>query len=74
MTPTAQTPDEMETQDLYQRGLEALARELGPVGMARFLQMFEKGHGDYTAERHQWLPQGTVEEIAESINRRRNQK
>lgn len=74
MTTTAQTPDEMETQDLYQRGLEALARELGPVGMARFLQIFDAGRGDYTAERHLHLDGLTIDEIAESINRRRNQK
>jgi hypothetical protein len=26
-------------------------KALGPVGMARFLQQFEPGHGDYTAAR-----------------------
>lgn len=37
-------------------GLDALQRDLGAAGMARFLQQFELGHGDYTAERWQWLP------------------
>jgi hypothetical protein len=37
-------------------GLDALRRDLGAVGMARFLQQFELGCGDYTAERSQWLP------------------
>ncbi len=32
-------------------GLKALSRELGPVGMVRFLQQFEMGSGDYTKER-----------------------
>jgi len=32
-------------------GLRALSRELGPVGMIRFLQQFEVGAGDYTKER-----------------------
>jgi len=32
-------------------GLKALSRELGPVGMIRFLQQFEMGSGDYTKER-----------------------
>ena len=31
--------------------MEALARELGPVGTIRFLQLFENGVGDYTKER-----------------------
>jgi hypothetical protein len=42
-------------------GLAALARELGPVGMVRFLQQFEAGYGNYTQERHQWLDQWDVE-------------
>lgn len=37
--------------DIRQAGIEALVRELGPVGMIRFLQQFETGRGDYTAER-----------------------
>jgi hypothetical protein len=28
------------------KGLKALAEELGPVGMVRFLQLFENGRGD----------------------------
>ncbi len=36
-------------------GLEALAKSLGPIGMARFIQQFETGVGDYTKERMQWL-------------------
>ena len=52
-------------------GLEALSRELGPVGMVRFLQQFETGHGDYSTDRHQWLDQLTVEEAVEQIKRHR---
>ncbi len=52
-------------------GLEALARDLGSVGMARFLQQFETGQGDYTAERHTWLGKRTVRELAEEIGRQR---
>jgi hypothetical protein len=36
-------------------GIESLAQALGPVGMARFLQQFDMGSGDYTKERHKWL-------------------
>ena len=50
-------------------GLEALARELGPVGMIRFLQQFESGHGDYSKERHQRLTDRDVQTLAEEIRR-----
>jgi hypothetical protein len=56
---------------LRRAGLEALARELGPVGMARFLQQFEVGRGDYSVERHQWLDQGDVQTLAQHIRQRR---
>ncbi len=46
----------MTLEEIRRQGIEALARELGPVGMIRFLQQFETGKGDYSAERHQWLP------------------
>ncbi len=39
-------------EDIRRQGMEALARELGPVGMARFLSLFENGTGDYVQERH----------------------
>ena len=45
----------MTLEEIRRHGIEALARELGPVGMIRFLQQFETGKGDYSAERHQWL-------------------
>ncbi len=50
-------------------GLKALVRDLGSVGMVRFLQQFETGQGDYTAERHMWLGKRTVRELAEEIGR-----
>lgn len=48
-------------------GLDALARELGTVGMVRFLQQFESGHGDYAVERHDWLGNSTVDALAREI-------
>ena len=52
-------------------GLDALERELGPVGMVRFLQQFETGNGDYSTDRHQWLGDQDVAEVAKEIRRRR---
>jgi len=52
-------------------GQRAFSRDLGPVGLMRFLQQFETGQGDYTAERHQWLGERTVQDLAQEIERRR---
>jgi hypothetical protein len=53
--------------ELRRAGLEALHEKLGLVGMIRFLQQFETGKGDYTAERHAWLDGQTIEDIRERI-------
>ena len=51
-------------------GLQALSRDLGPVGLVRFLQQFEMGYGDYTAERHGWLGDRSVGDIAQEIEQK----
>lgn len=66
MNVTKMTPAEIR-----RKGIEALSRELGVVGMARFLQQLEPGHGDYTAERDSWLPDGDVRALAAEIRERR---
>ncbi len=48
-------------------GLHALVRALGPAGMLRFLQEFDRDHGDYTAERYQWLARTDVQTLAKQI-------
>ena len=62
----------MTLEDIRRKGYEALVRELGPVGMIRFLQQFETGRGDYTQERHDWLTE-SLEEIVEVIRERKKQ-
>ncbi len=60
----------LETMTLVQiqsKGLELLARELGPVGFIRFIQAFETGSGDYTQERRQWLSPLEPVELAQQI-------
>jgi hypothetical protein len=37
--------------ELRRAGIDVLVKALGPVGMARFLQLFGLGKGDYTIER-----------------------
>lgn len=60
-------------EDIRRAGIEALTRELGPVGLVRFLQQFETGHGDYTAERQEWLGGQDVCTVTERIRQRRNE-
>jgi len=55
-------------------GMEALLRELGPVGMIRFMQQYDTGSGDYTRERHNHLPRQSVKEIGAEIIKERQKK
>ena len=59
---TVETP----SAEIVERGYRALLRELGPAGFIQFLQHFEKGSGDYTADRHRWLTQ-SVDEIFDAM-------
>ena len=52
---------------IRERGLEALSRNLGIVGMIRFLQQSELGWGNYTEERHQWLDGPDLDAVAQRI-------
>lgn len=54
-------------EEIRAAGLEVLARELGPVGLVRFIQQFEGGRGDYTRERANWLAGARVEDVVRSI-------
>lgn len=62
----------MTLEEIRLVGLDALARELGPVGTVRFLQQFETGYGDYSAERQQWLGTENARMLAEQIQRNRS--
>jgi hypothetical protein len=46
----------MTMDEIRQTGLDALAERLGPYGTVQFLRQFERGKGDYTRDRDQWLP------------------
>jgi hypothetical protein len=60
--------EEMTAEQIRHQGLEALKRELGVVGMVRFMQQFSNGKGDYSVDRHQWLDPLTPTEIMDQIN------
>jgi hypothetical protein len=57
--------------ELRRAGIDALAKALGPVGMARFLQQLDPGQGDYTAERSRILGNPSVDEVMDEMQRRR---
>lgn len=63
----------MTLEEIRVKGLEALADKLGPAGMLRFLQMFDKGTGNYSEDRHTWLT-GTDPEtvVTEILNRKKH--
>jgi hypothetical protein len=67
-TPIA-TPEEIR-----HAGLGALTRALGPVGMVRFLRQFTSGHGDYTADRQQWIDNVSLDEILAEIQRNKHRR
>ncbi len=50
----------------------ALSRELGIVGMIRFMQQFEMGQGDYSKDRHQWLDPFNVADIAKLVQEKKS--
>lgn len=64
-------PATMTLEQIRLTGLKALSRELGAVGLVRFLQQFETGYGDYTTERHSWLGERSIREIAQEIEQER---
>jgi hypothetical protein len=61
----------MSLEQIRIAGMEALARELGIVGMVRFLQQFETGHGDYSKDRHKWLYDQDMDIVLKRIREKR---
>ena len=59
--------------EIRQLGLKALAKELGPVGFIRFLQLFETGQDDYTLERETWLTETDMQVVLDKIRQRRQE-
>lgn len=62
----------MTPQQIREAGMTVLSRELGVVGMIRFMQQFEMGQGDYSKDRHQWLDQYSVDDIARMVRERKS--
>ena len=55
----------MDYNTIQTKGTEVLLRELGPVGMVRYLEQYENGGtGDYTKEKYN-MPEMTIDQIME---------
>ena len=52
---------------LRKAGLDALTKELGPLGMALFMLQFDVGYGDYTEERDEILKDVTLEDAEREL-------
>ena len=57
----------MTQEEVRVRGMNALKRELGVVGMLRFLQQFDRGRGDYTKDRRRYLDKLGLDEILAGV-------
>jgi hypothetical protein len=49
-------------------------RQLGVANTLRFLNQFNHGSGNYTAERHEWLDALSLDDIIRDIEENRNRK
>jgi hypothetical protein len=61
-------------EEIRQRGLSALRKELGRAGMIRFLQQFENGSGDYARERHAWVDRVSLDELLSAAGNKGTRK
>lgn len=60
--------------EIRAEGFRALVERLGVADALRFIQQYESGQGDYTAERHEWLDSLTVDELRAEVDRLREEK
>ena len=56
--------------EIQQLGIEALCKGIGVVGLIRFMQQFEKGHGDYVKDRQDWQKDYSVDALVEAIKKK----
>jgi hypothetical protein len=64
------TPVEEMTDEQFEKyTLAILARELGPLGMARYLRRHCAGAEDYTSNRDRFLGHATIDQILEEARK-----
>ena len=64
----------MTLEQIRVTGLAALMEKLGPDGMIRFLQQFETGTGDYTADRQHWVDQWDMDTLIGKLRERQSKR
>ena len=57
--------------EIRKKGYNALVDALGHVDARRFIQSYDKGHGDYTRERKKWLRNDFDSIVSEIIENRK---
>lgn len=57
--------------EIQQLGIEALRKGIGVVGLIRFMQQFDKGHGDYVKDRQHWQKDYTVDTLLEAMKEKK---
>ena len=58
--------------ELHRKGFKALVDALGYVDAVKFIGQFDRGSGNYTEERHQWLDKLTMDNIIADIKTYQN--
>ncbi|MFZ0392943.1 MAG: hypothetical protein WCF17_20295 [Terracidiphilus sp.] len=61
--------EEMTDEQFEKHTLAILARELGPLGMARYLRTHRTDAEDYTGNRDRWLGHLTIDQILEEARK-----
>lgn len=62
---------DMTLNEIRKAGIEALTEKLGPLGMIKFIQQYEKGSGDYTKEHQELKKNLTHESIIKEIKKKK---
>ena len=58
----------MSDPELGSYAMDVLAREVGLVGFARFIRIYQSGSGDYTHERRRLFANMDMEEVFARLN------
>jgi hypothetical protein len=66
-SPESALVSNLTDEEFERRTLDAIQREFGLGGLARFIMTYRSGRGDYTADRHQWLAGVTIEDIEREL-------
>ena len=66
-SPESSHVSDMTDEEFERRTFDAIQREFGLGGLARFIMTYRSGRGDYTADRHQWLAGVTIEDIERDL-------